>query len=389
MLIALENKQSDYIPCNFILFTALRKKCKDQFEFIERELELGLDARVELPELPFRFHPDVKVKEWKEKSESGYLLHKEYYTPSGKLTSIVKKTRDWPYGDSVPLFNDYLTPRSYKFLIEKREDLEPFRYLLAESTADDISAFHEQASKYKRFAADKGLLVSGGQEVFAPNKGIDIDGGTMGADALIWLCGVERTLLLAMDEPETIEEFLQMISQWNMKRMEIYLDEGVDLLVKRAWYESTDFWSPSLYHKLIFPILKREIELTHQAGAKFGYAMTSGQMPLLDYFLKSGIDTLIGVDPVQGKGTNLKLFKEKLGRKICLWGGVNGFLTVERGTEREIEEAVEKSISILGPEGFILAPVDSINDDSERTWNNVKTMIKTWKRELRKIKIQN
>ena len=386
MLIALENKPSDYIPC--VMGIGIARDMRSQFEHIERQLELGLDAGVALPELPFRFHPDVKVEEWKEKSGSEYLLHKEYHTPTGKLTAIVRKTRDWysHCGDSVPLFDDWLTARSYKFLIEKREDLEPFRYLLAEPTADNISTFREQARKYRRFAANKGLLVQGGWNGYDPNKGIDRDGGVMGADALLWLCGAERALLLAMDEPETIKELLQMISQWNMKRMEVYLDEGIDLLRKRAWYESADFWSPSLYGKLIFPILKKEVELTHQAGVKFAYEMPTGLMPLLDCLLESGIDTIMVIDPipVAGKEVNLKLLKEKIGRKICLWGGVNGHFTIARGTEREVEEAVEKSMSILGPEGFILAPLGG--DDSERCWNNEKIMIKTWKRKLLEIR---
>jgi len=385
MLTALENKKSSYIPCSFMIFSALGEKCKDQSEFIKRQLELGLDTRVELAELPFRFHPEVKVKEWKEKTKSGHLLHKEYQTPSGKLTSIVKKTEDWPYGNSVPLFNDYLVPRSKKFLTEKKEDLKPLQYLFSESTAKDISSFREQAAKLKSFATNKDLLVSGGWGHFGSEKGMDKDGGTMGADALMWLCGIEKALLLAMDEPETIKELLQIISKWNMKRMEVYLEEGIDLLIKRAWYESTDLWSPSLYHRFIFPVLKKEVELVHQAGAKFGYIMTSGVMPLLDNFLELGIDVLIGVDPVQGKGTDLKLLKERVDGKMCLWGGVNGFLTIEKGEEKEVEDAVGESISILGPEGFILSPVDNVTDNSKRTWNNVKTMIKTWKIKLQEI----
>ncbi len=382
MLAALENKETNHIPCCFMIFTALGEKCRDQFEFIERQLWLGLDAKTELPELPFRFHPKVKVQEWKEKSKSGELLHKEYQTPSGKLNSIVKKTEDWPYGDSVPLFSDYLTPRSKKFLIEKKEDLEPFGHLLGEPSVSDISSFREQANKLKRFAANKGLLVSGGWTYFGSEKGMDKDAGTMGADALMWLLGMEKALLLAIDEPKTIKGLLRIISEWNMKRMKVYLEEGIDLLIRRAWYESTDFWSPSLYRKFIFPVLKKEIELVHQAGAKFGYIITSGAMPLLDDFLQLDVDVLIGVDPVQGKGTDLKLLKERLDGKICLWGGVNGFLTIEEGAEKDVEEAVDESISILGPKGFILSPVDNVREDSERAWNNIKTLIKTWKKEI-------
>lgn len=380
MITVLENRESDHVPCCFMIFSALEEKCKNQFEFIEKQLELGLDVKVELPELPFRFHPEVKVKQWKEKAENGYLLHKEYQTPSDKLTSIVKKTEDWPYGDSVPLFNDYLVPRSQKFLVEGEKDLESLRYLFKEPTADDILAFRERANKLKKFAFNKGLLVSGGWRNSGVEKGIDKDGGTMGADALMWLCGGEKALLLAMDKPQVIEEFLKIISKWNLKRIEIYLNVGIDLLIRRAWYESTDLWSPSLYRRLMFPVLQEEIRLVHQAGAKFGYIMTSGTMPLLDDFLKLGIDVIIGIDPIQGKGTDLKLLKEKLSGKICLWGGVNGFLTIEKGTHEEVREAVEKSISLLGPKNFILSPVDNVTHSSERTWSNVKTMIETWKK---------
>ncbi len=79
--------------------------------------------------------------------KEGTLLYKAYYTPAGKLTSIVKKTGDWPYNDSVPLFNDYLTPRSKKFLITSKDDLESLRYLFGEPTADDILNFREKAKK--------------------------------------------------------------------------------------------------------------------------------------------------------------------------------------------------------------------------------------------------
>lgn len=383
MLMAMENKEADYLPCSFMIFTALEKRCKDQFEFYEKQLELGLDVRLELPELPIRFHPEVKTKEWKEtiKEEKYPFIHKEYITPEGKLETIVRKTEDWPYGNHVPLFNDYLAPRSKKFLIGKMEDLKSVRFLFDEPTIEDISNFRNQSKRTKAFAKKKGLLISGGWKSIYIQKGIDADGGVMGADALMWLCGGEKAILLAMDEPEMIEGLLQIISDWNIKRMEIYLEEGIDLLIRRAWYEGTELWSPSLYRKFMFPILEKEIDIVHQAGAKFGYIITSGIMPLLDDFLKLGIDVLIGVDPVMGKGTDLQIIKEKLGGKICLWGGVNGFSTIERENKKEeVEKAVYKAISILGPKGgFILSPVDNVEENSKLAWNNIETMLKTWK----------
>ncbi len=202
----------------------------------------------------------------------------------------------------------------------------------------------------------------------------------MGIDALMWLCGAVKPLYWAYDESDFLEELIEMIAVWNRKRMEIYLDEGVDLLIKRAWYESTDFWSPALYERFIAPVLKKDVELTHQAGAKFGYIITSGMMPLMENFIDIGIDVIIGVDPVQGRGTNLSILKEKANGKVCLWGGINGFLTVEKGTEDEVRYAVENALKILSKKsGFILSPVDNVTEDAEITWRNVDVLIKTWK----------
>ena len=34
---------------------------------------------------------------------------------------------------------------------------------------------------------------------------------------------------------------------------------------------------------------------------------------------------------------------------------------------------------ILGPEGFILSPVDNVRDTSDATWENVLTFVEAWK----------
>ncbi|MFQ6044224.1 MAG: uroporphyrinogen decarboxylase family protein, partial [Candidatus Poribacteria bacterium] len=357
--------------------------------FVEKQLEMGLDATVDLPMtpldvefgssdlrgLPIRYHPEVKIHEWREEKtgEQYPVLVKEYHTPGGILSTMVNQTDDWPHGDHVPFLDDYLIPRSKKFLVENRKDLEVLRCLLVPPTADDIRTFREDAQKAKNFASKHGLLVTGGRGV--------------GIEAASWLYGLQNIIIAAMDEPEFVEEFADLLYDWNRQRMEVFLDAGVDLFIRRGWYEGTDFWSPRLYRRFIFPYLKKEIEMAHQAGAKFGYIMTSGSMPLLDMFVESELDALIGVDPIQGKGTDLSMMKRKLKGKVCLWGGVNGFITVERGSKTEVREAVLNAIKTLAPGGgFILSPVDNIRDTSEETWKNVMAMLEAWK-EMREYPI--
>jgi uroporphyrinogen decarboxylase len=162
--------------------------------------------------------------------------------------------------------------------------------------------------------------------------------------------------------------------------MEVMLDAGVDLFVRRGWYENASFWSPETYRKFILPDLCRDAEIVHQAGAKFAYILTTSSTPLLGMLMEAGVDVLVGVDPVQGMGTDLAETKRLTAGRMCLWGGVNGFVTVERGTPKQVRNAVSQAIRILAPGGgFILSPVDNVRDPSEKAWKNVLTLIEAWK----------
>ncbi|MFC1562727.1 uroporphyrinogen decarboxylase family protein [candidate division KSB1 bacterium] len=385
MLSAINFWETDYIPCCFMIFKALRSQCKDEYEYMERQLEFGLDVRVNLPEFNPRFHSEVTIKDWKEHpaGEKYPLLYREYQTPEGKLSVVVNQVEDWPYGNHLPLFDDYVTPRSEKYLITEKSDLRKLKYLFLPPSEEEIRIFRKESKMIKRYASDKGFLVCGGWNSWMERKDVGIYGinhGVMGIDALMWLCGAVAPLYWAYDEPGFLEELIEIIDLWNKRRMEIYLDEGVDLLIKRAWYESTEFWSPALYKRFISPILKKDVELTQQAGARFGYIITSAIMPLIEEFIDIGIDVIIGVDPVQGKGTELEILKEKLDGKICLWGGVSGPLTIEKGTENEVRTAVENALRMLSKNsGFVLSPVDNVREDTALTWKNVDVFIDSWK----------
>jgi hypothetical protein len=299
------------------------------------------------------------------------------------LSANVRQTEDWPFGDHVPLFGDLLTPRSTKSLITEQADLEKFQYLLLPPSGEEIRQFRARAAAMKRFAETTGVLLCAGRDHWAKMSqqevyGLDWD--LMGVDALMWICGGTAPLFWSYDQPGMLEELIQMIATWNRRLMEIYLDEGVDLVIRRGWYEGADFWSPRLYQRFISPVMKQDIELTHQTGGKFGYIITSGVMPLLDELLDLKVDVMIGVDPVQGKGTDMRALKERSNRKLCLWGGVNGFLTVERGTEDEVEEAVANAFRLLAyNSGFVLSPVDNVTANTDQAWRNVHYMIAAWK----------
>jgi hypothetical protein len=86
---------------------------------------------------------------------------------------------------------------------------------------------------------------------------------------------------------------MDIISEFDRRRTEMMLDVGgVDMAVQRGWYSATDFWSPALFRQYLTPRIKRLIEITHQAGARFAYAMDCGAPIVADELLDAGIDLL-------------------------------------------------------------------------------------------------
>jgi len=367
MLAALECREADYVPCCFSAFQSLREQCSDQAEFLDRQLEMGLDAIVTVSAVPLRHDSRVRIREWREDvpSEIHPLLHKEYETPAGTLHTTVKKSQDWPWGDHVPFIDDFLIPRSRKFLITPDDSLDALRYLLPSPTDEDITRFRENARRSRSLAAERDLLTAG---LYS----------TVG-DMICWLSGMEELILLAVDNPDFVQELLNIIEDWNRRCVELMLDEGVDLLIRRAWYENADVWAPWQYQRFILPTLQRDVKMVHQANAKFGYLMSCASTPLLDMMMDAGVDVLLGIDPAQDRTMDMQMLKQKTFGRMCLWGGVCGYLTVECGTAADIKEQVRQAMSILAPGGgFILAPVTNVRGDTERAWKNVDTLIETW-----------
>jgi uroporphyrinogen-III decarboxylase len=183
------------------------------------------------------------------------------------------------------------------------------------------------------------------------------------------------------DAPDFLEMLLGQIVAWNHSRMKVVLESGIDLYIKRAWYENTDFWAPKSWRKFIYPTLKADVDLSHAYDAKFGYLITANCMPLLEMIVEAGVDVIIGVDPAKW---DLPKTKALTAGKTCLWGGVNGHLTIERGTADQVHQEVLIALQTLAPgSGFILSPVDNVRIDDATSRHNVDTLIKTWQTTLR------
>lgn len=374
---ALECRGADHTPCAFMMYKGLKNRCASYLDFLQAQLDLGLDTVVELPPrppvvvndhynlhgLPVSFAPGVRIREWVEMGGQGEtLLVKEYHTPDGNLRVEVVKTSDWLWGDHVPLLDDHIIPAARKQLVEKSEHLSVLRQLLTPPTPKEIETYRQESQSYLELARQRGLLVAGGWGV--------------GADMVGWLCGLKNMIFMTYRQSDFLHQLLDLIADWNRSRMQAAFRLPLDLYIKRAWYENCDFWTPDSWKTFLQPCLRQEVQLAHQAGVKFGYLITSQAMPLIDLIIETGVDVLIGVDP---REYDLEALTEKTRGRLCLWGGINGHLTVEAGTPADVEAETTRAMRVLAPPGgFILSPVDNIRQDSPEIQANVSKLITVW-----------
>ena len=361
------------------------------FERVQFYQELGLDCGM-IFEYPFDWLPDsVKIREWQEQRGAEAILHKEYATSAGTLRQVVRDTDDYlplqsqdqvteaepergshptgHCGKHIPLFCDHNVPatRSLHYLVENTGHLDGLEQLLNPLAPRAVDRFYQTLKEAKQFCNKHQIVLS----LYAWGVG----------DPLMWLSGVEPILAMAMEDKETLHRYVEIVSRWHRKTMEVALDAGVDHIVRRGWYESTDFWSPALYREFLLEPLRQEVTLAHQAGVTVDYVMASGSAPLLEMMAAAGIDMLSNLDPL-APNTDIRAIRQQIGGTVALCGGINNWQVLEQGSEEQVRQAVLAAIDAFTPStGCLLAPSDVIfNGEPAIMERNFHVMVDTWKK---------
>ena len=388
MRITCKSGKADYVPLYFRVFDfspPLNLQWNNQLDRAETWLSMGLDdiLYVESPLIiggfgglgnPAAYHPDVRVKSAlvNDPAEKYPVIVQEYDTPGGTLRQEVYKTPDWDSvkidgwdhgGDRLQMYDDYNVSRSKKFLIANEQDLNKLKYLFHQPSDLRLNDFKEYALEVKKNASRLGVITAAWTST--------------GTDSLIHLCGVENSIFLCKDRPELFRHLLSMIHKNDIEATEICLDIGVDMIVRRGWYEGCDFWSPGIFNEYFLPNIKDIVKLAHENGSMAGYILASQIMPILPSLLEAGYDVHWFVDDLQG-GADFKKVKGLFSGKTAILGGINSAVTMETEPAEMIKKRVRDAVEILGRGGgFVLSPVDALY--SSTPWESVKTVIDTWK----------
>lgn len=345
---------------------------EDDFQRVRAWQSLGvddvLDVSVPWSSDPAVSHTDFELPRGAADPEYPVRI-RDYRTPSGPLRHAVRQTQEDPGAgwviqpQHVPMIEDYNIPRGVQHLVSKPADVKGLAHLYRAPDAAARQWFADRMQVVRTFAAREQVAVQAW--------------GGFGMDAVVWFCGTEGAIMLALDYPEAFRELFTIITACDQARVELAASTpGVDMVCERGWYSSTDFWSPALFDEFVFEHVRTLAATAHAHGKKFGYVMTTGVATLGPRLADAGVDVLYFADPIQDK-LSLDFARDQLASRLTLVGGTNA-LSLQSGDSARIRTEVRQAMTALAPtHRFILHPVDAIFPDTP--WIGVETLIAAWK----------
>jgi hypothetical protein len=336
---------------------------------------MGVDDLLEVS-VPWSVDPSVKWTDSRLPPRTGEqypVLVREYQTPRGTLRHEVRQTGEeqgegWVVQpDAVPLIEDFNIPRAVRHVITEPGDVSRLSFCYRPPDAAARAWFSRRMQAVRPFGEREGIPA----QAWA----------AFGMDAAVWFCGAEGAILFAMDHPREFQELFEVITETDLARVELAAsDSGIDLVVERGWYSSTNFWSPEILDRYLFPHVRVLATAAHRHGKKFAYVMTTGVEVLGPRLAEAGVDVLYFVDPLDPvqKGLSLEKVRDLLAGSMTLVGGISA-ITLSNPDPAAIDRAVKHALDVLGPTNrFILQPVDALFPDTP--WESVERLIEAWER---------
>ena len=365
LLAAMRREDVDYAPCAPTFWSSPVEpgyEWRNEAERLEVCTDrLGVDAVLHFG-IPQAANPEVRERAWEEHppGERFPLIHKAIETPAGTLTATVRRTEDWPHGTDIPLMSDFVVSRIVKPWIRTHEDMDCFEQVWLPPDWTDVQV-REAIRPAREIAGKWGVPIS------LPTG--------YGWTLALSLMGAQAAPLLSVDQPDLLDRLAEIDHRVTMRKIELGLAAGVDILHRNGWYETTDFWSPAQIERHLLPRHQQQTALGHQAGVPSVYTVCTGIMPMLDLLHRAGFDCLFGIEPVL-TGQDMRAVAETLGKDHCIWAGLSAPIHIGQGTPESVRRAVREFYEVFGRRGTILMATASIRP--QWPWENVMAMVEEW-----------
>lgn len=190
-------------------------------------------------------------------------------------------------------------------------------------------------------------------------------------NSLVQLRGANAALIDLVDNPQLVHAVMQRTTDKTIELGKALAEAGADCLyIGDAWCNS-GIISPSQFEEFCVPQYRRFTQALHKHGVKIYIHICGNSSPILEKMASTGVDAIEPLDPLGG--VRLEDAKARVGRAVCLKGGINT-LTLLYGSTAQVREEVAAGIAKAAANGgYIFGTGDDIPRDAPI--ENVKAMV--------------
>jgi uroporphyrinogen decarboxylase len=201
---------------------------------------------------------------------------------------------------------------------------------------------------------------------FSKNSPFFVFGQTEGIFTPIsWLCGFENFMIYSCTNKEELQTLAMRLAEHYAELAKMLIDAGAHgiLIGDDIAFNTGTFFSPQTMRELIFPALKREVELIKAYKDVPVFMHTDGDLnKVMEDIIDCGFDGLQSLQP--SANMNLSEIKQKYGDRLCLMGNIDINEILPFGTEEMVRKTVKETIDTgIKGSGFILSTCNILTRD--------------------------
>jgi uroporphyrinogen decarboxylase len=174
------------------------------------------------------------------------------------------------------------------------------------------------------------------------------------------LMDIQELILKAIDDPGWVHELLGILLRKKLRFIETMKGARLDLVETGGGSASSTLISPALHREFCLPYDRRMHDALHALGFTVAYHTCGGTRGIEEMIVANGCDASETLAPMSIGGNQEPWeFKEKIGGRLALIGGLDQFNVLTTGTRADIRAMVFKLFEKVGPDGgYILSCCD-------------------------------
>jgi uroporphyrinogen-III decarboxylase len=171
---------------------------------------------------------------------------------------------------------------------------------------------------------------------------------------------ITELIFKAIDDPDWVHELLRILLDKKLQFIESMKGAKFDLVETGGGSSSSTLISPDLHREFCLPYDRKMHDALHDLGFKVTYHTCGGTLDIEEFIVANGCDASETLSACSLGGNQEPWeYKEKIGNRLVLIGGMDQFNVLTRGTPEEIRKQVKTLFEKVGYQGgYILSCTD-------------------------------